>query len=120
MIGIGNGNPDQMIQLPDADIDPETIVLQVEDAWVTWQRVDFLVGLGGDAQVYRLDPVNGVVYFGDGLEGGKRPAEGRRIRIASYLFGGGAETNLPAGDIKDIVANSSRLTVRHEWPTWAG
>jgi len=122
LIGVGNGNPDQMLNLPDTNIDPESIVLQVEEnnAWTTWQRVDFLVGLGGEAKVYRLDATNGVVYFGDGLEGGKRPQEGRRIRIASYLYGGGEATNLPAGDIKEISVNPSRLTVRHEWATNGG
>ncbi len=122
MIGISSGNPDQMFNLPDTNIDPDSIILQVEEnnAWVSWQRVDFLVGLGSDAQAYRLDSASGVVYFGDGLEGGKRPAEGRRIRVASYLHGGGQETNLPAGDIKEIATNASRLTVRHEWPTKGG
>lgn len=122
MIGIGSGNPDHMIQLPDVNIDPGSIVLQVEEdnAWVSWQRVDFLTGLDGDAKVYRLDPVAGVVYFGDGLEGGKRPPRGRRIRIASYLHGGGSASNLPAGEIKEIGFNASRLNLRHEWPTKGG
>lgn len=122
MIGIGSGNPDQTFKLPDTHIDPASILLQVEEnnAWVTWQRVDFLVGLGADAKVYRLDPIDGVVYFGDGLEGGKRPPKGHRIRIASYLHGGGSATNLPAGEIKEIGFNASRLNLRHEWPTKGG
>jgi hypothetical protein len=122
MLGIGDGNPDQMIKLPDLNIDPGSLVLQVEqdNAWVSWQRVDFLTGFDGDAKVYRLDPIAGVVYFGDGLEGGKRPPKGHRIRIASYLHGGGSATNLPAGEIKEIGFNASRLNLRHEWPTKGG
>jgi len=119
---VGTGNPDQVINLPDTLIAPESIVLQVEEkgAWVTWQKADFLVGLGSEAQVYRLDAVSGVVYFGDGLEAGKRPTQGRKIRVASYLFGGGTAGNLPAGKIKEVSSGGSRLTVRHEWPCKGG
>lgn len=122
ILGIGTGNPDQMQNLPDINVDADSIILQVEEdnAWVTWQRVDFLVGLGSEAKVYRLDAASGVIYFGDGLEGGKRPAEGKRIRIASYLFGGGLETNVSSGEIKEISEHASRLTVRHEWATKGG
>lgn len=121
-IGVGTGQPDQTIKLPDNNIAPESIILQVEEdnAWVSWQKVDFLVGLDSDAKAYRLDSTTGVVYFGDGLEGGKRPPEGRRIRVASYLYGGGSATNVNAGDIKEITTNATRLTVRHEWPTKGG
>jgi hypothetical protein len=121
VLGVGNGNPDQLINLPDNLIDPNSIVLQVEEegAWVTWQRVDFLVGLGGSARVYRLDAVGGIVYFGDGLEGGKRPPIGKRIRIAYYLFGGGVEGNLAAGEIKEL-SSAGRLTIRHEVATQGG
>ncbi|TQV71505.1 putative baseplate assembly protein [Aliikangiella marina] len=121
VIGVGSGNPDQVVNLPDQRIDKESLVLQVEEdnAWVTWQQVDVLVGLGGEAKVYRLDANQGVVYFGDGLEGGKRPAKGKRIRIGTYLYGGGVETNLPIDSIKEI-SNGSQLTVRHEWPCKGG
>jgi len=122
LIGVGDGNPDQVLKLPDTQIDPQSIILQVEENsnWVTWQRVDFLIGLSGDSKAYRLDANNGVIYFGDGLEGGKRPPKGQRIRIASYLYGGGSATNVPAEDIKEIDFNPSRLTVRHEWATSGG
>ncbi len=122
VIGVGNGKPDQSMKLSDTLIDPASIVLQVEEdgAWVTWQRVDFLVGLGENAKVYKLDAVNGLVYFGDGLEGGKRPPKGKRVRIASYLFGSGSAGNLPADEIKELVEGSARLSVRHDWLTEGG
>lgn len=122
VVGVGNGRPDQIIKLPDTHVDPSSIQLQVEEegAWVTWQRVDFLLGFDGDARVYRLDPVSGYVYFGDGLEGGKRPPTGMRIRIASYLYGGGEAGNVKPGEIKELINGSSRLKVRHEWPLKGG
>lgn len=117
IVGLGNGRPDQIVNLPDRLIEPGSLVLEVEEegAWIPWQAVDFLVDLGGAARVYRLDAIEGVVYFGDGLEAGKRPPVGMRIRAASYRHGGGIATNLPAGEIKELSGGSSRLTVRHEW-----
>lgn len=122
IIGSGTGNPDQIIKLPDSDITPDSLVLQVEEdnAWVAWQRVDFLLDLGARAKAYRLDPLAGVIYFGDGLEGGMRPAKGRRIRVARYMYGGGSSGNIGAGNINELLDNSGRLLVRHEWPTSGG
>ena len=122
VIGIGNGNPDQAISLPNNLIDPASFQLEVEEegAWVAWQSVDFLVGLGGGERVYQLDPVAGQVYFGDGLEAGKRPPLGMRVRAAYYRHGGGVASNVPAGSIKEISNGSSRLSVRHEWPCKGG
>ncbi len=122
VVGIGTGNPDQVVNLPDNLIDPDSFELDVEEdgAWIPWQPVDFLVDLGGAARVYRLDPVAGQVYFGDGLEAGKRPPVGMRLRIASYRYGGGIAGNVAAGEIKELSGGSSRLSVRHEWPCKSG
>jgi hypothetical protein len=122
IVGKGTGRPDQLINLPDADVDPDSLQLDVEEdgAWVRWKRVDFLLGQREGSRVYRLDPTSGYVYFGDGLEGGKRPPAGVRIRIASYLYGGGNVTNVAAGAIKELSGGSARLTVRHEWPSKGG
>lgn len=122
VIGVGTGNPDQVVNLSDTMINPDSLVLDVEEegTWVTWQRVDFLLDQGGEARVYRLDPVSGYVYFGDGLEAGKRPPAGKRIRVASYLHGGGVAGNIQANEIKELASGSSRLKVRQEWPFSGG
>jgi hypothetical protein len=122
IIGVGTGKPDQVIHLPDTQIDPESLQLDVEEGarWVTWRRVDFLVDHGSEARVYRLEPTTGQVFFGDGLEGGKRPPAGMRIRAAAYRFGGGHATNVSSGEIKELVNGSSRLVVRHEWAFTGG
>lgn len=121
LVGIGTGQPDQVVVLPDQHIEAATLQLDVEEngAWVRWQAVDFLAGQAADAWVYRLNPQSGYVYFGDGTAG-RRPPSGNRIRIAAYLFGGGSAGNLPAGMIKEIVNGSSRHKLRHEWPLQGG
>ena len=122
VIGIGTGMPDQVVTLPDTSIEPDSLVLEVEEEgmWVPWQRVDFLVDLGADARAYKLDPQTGQIYFGDGLEGGKRPPVGKRIRAASYRAGGGRASNLPAGAIKELSGGSARISVRHLWSCTGG
>ncbi|HWV14429.1 MAG TPA: putative baseplate assembly protein [Cellvibrio sp.] len=122
VLGVGSGNPDQIIALPDSLIAAESLQLDVEEegAWVPWAPVDFLVDLDSSARVYKLDPVAGQIYFGDGLEAGKRPPAGMRIRAARYRHGGGAAGNLAAGEIKELSGGSSRLSVRHEWPCKGG
>ena len=122
LIGTGTGLPEQVLQLPDTDIDAASLELQVEEngAWSTWRGMDFTSGQGEDARVYRLDAASGLVYFGDGLDSGFRPPKGARVRVASYRSGGGNAGNLPAGKIKEIVDGSSRLRVRHEWPLSGG
>ncbi|QTF94231.1 baseplate J/gp47 family protein [Halomonas sp. BM-2019] len=122
IVGIGSGQPNQSLALPDRDIDTDSLYLEVEEngVWVRWQQVDLLAGQSPDARVYRLDAEAGHVFFGDGIVAGRRPAEGRRIRIQSYRFGGGAQGNLPPGGIAEIVDGSPRHRVRHEWPLRGG
>ncbi|MEW5755357.1 MAG: putative baseplate assembly protein [Pseudomonadota bacterium] len=122
IVGMGTGQPDQVVALPDRQIDANTLQLDVEEngAWVRWQRVDFLAGQDAQAKVYTLDAQNGYVYFGDGVTAGRRPPQGARIRAAAYLFGGGTSGNLPAGTVKEIVNGSPRHKLRHEWPLTGG
>jgi len=120
MVGVGTGRPDQVIDLPDRDIDPDSIELEVEEEarWVRWQRVEVLFGRPADERIFRLDAQAGQAHFGDGQHG-RRPPEGRRIRIASYRHGGGSAGNLAAGEIK-AVTGAAGLVVRHERPTSGG
>ncbi len=122
IVGIGTGQPAQSLALPDTDIDPGSLRLEVEEdgAWVPWERVDFLAGQDPSARVYRLDAAAGQVFFGDGVSAGRPPPGGRRIRIQSYRHGGGVAGNLPAGSVRSIVDGSPRHRVRHAWPLRGG
>ena len=131
IVGESSGAPDQEFQLPAASIEPETLVLEVEDEgrWDQWTRVDDLMTLdpdaddrakidaARDARAFQLDAEAGTVLFGDGVRG-RIPAAGRRIRVRQLRSGGGAIGNLPAGTLKTITATvqkgdsvSSRLVV---------
>ncbi|MCG6942870.1 MAG: baseplate J/gp47 family protein [Thiohalocapsa sp.] len=120
MLGLGTGQPDQVLDLPDLDVDPASLALQVEDTgrWVDWTGVDILYGQPDSAQVYRLDARAGRVHFGDGING-RRPRAGKRIRAARYRHGGGAASNLPKDSLKS-VASTPDLRVRQERPLEGG
>lgn len=121
MLGIGDGNPEQSVQLPHPQVDPFTLEIEVEEnaTFEPWQRVNHLAAANQDSRVYTLDPINGVIRFGDGVRG-KRPLPGHAIRVAYYRHGGGTSGNLPAHSISNMAPTLSGLTVRHEWPAQGG
>jgi len=122
IVGMGTGLPDQVIALPDSQIDPASLTLQVEEngQWVTWSARDFLAGSSPDARVFRLNPESGYIHFGDGVSNGRRVPSGARIRVTEYRHGGGSEGNLEPGNIKEIVDGSPGLRLRHNWPLTGG
>lgn len=122
IVGMGTGMPDQVIALPDNQIEAASLQLQVEEngQWRTWSRQDFLAGQSPEARVYRLNPETGFVYFGDGINAGRRAPSGARIRALEYRHGGGADTNLPAETIKEVTGGGGNLRLRHLWPLNGG
>lgn len=121
MLGMGDGRPDQVLQLPQRDLDASSLRLQVEEdgRWVDWERVEHFAASGPDSRVYRLDPAEGLIRFGDGLRG-RRPPAGMGIRAAVYRYGGGSRGNLPPGSIRELHGGRAVLRLRHEWPTRGG
>ena len=117
IIGESNGSADQEFQLPATSVEPETLVLDVEDdgRWDPWRRVDDLATVdpdadprisldaARDARVFQLDAFAGTVLFGDGVRG-RIPPAGHRIRARQLRSGGGSAGNLPAGTLKAISA----------------
>ncbi len=122
VVGVGNGEPSQALALPDRNIDAASLELEIEDenGWVAWQAVDMLAGHDADARIFRLDAEAGHIFFGDGLNAGRRPAAGRRIRARAYRHGGGQAGNLSAGSVREIVDGSARHRLRQPWPLAGG
>jgi hypothetical protein len=85
--------------LPD-DPSPETGV------WVRWHQVTDFYQSGPASRHYTLDPITGVIQFGDGLQG-KIPPVGRdNIRAVRYRVLDGAAGNTKAGTIS-VLRNPS-------------
>jgi predicted phage baseplate assembly protein len=136
IIGESSGAADQELQLPATSVEPETLVLEVEDEgrWDPWRRVDDLATVdpdadarlsleaARDARVFQLDALAGTVLFGDGVRG-RIPPAGRRVRVQQLRAGGGVAGNLPAGTLKAISAAAltgeavgSRLVISQPMP----
>lgn len=120
ILGSSLGEPNLTLALAETPVLPDTVELRVQEelgdeeraglpegavvtdperlpgSWVLWKRVDSLIGQGGDARVYMLDPGSGRIRFGDGRRGKIPPAGRDNIRCFGYQQGGGAEGNQPA------------------------
>lgn len=108
-LGLGAGEPDQLLRLANVPVLPASVRLAVEGepgspesaAWRLWRQTDDLLAAGPEDEVFSLDPEAGQVRFGDGLRGARPRAE-RRI-LVSYEFGGG-----PQGNVGIDAINASR------------
>lgn len=128
IVGQSDGRPDQVVQLPATNVDPSSLVVQVESpehGFVAWGLVDDLGAAHRDAEVFRLDPEAGTIHFGDGARG-RIPPTSMRYRVAFLRSGGGQAGNLPPELLKQITANDlagnlvARLNVSQPLPTHGG
>ena len=135
LLGVANGAPHQLyrvahtpviverVLVPGTSVEDENFELLVESGgnsgevqWERWTRVDDIFTAGEDETVFTLDPESGEVRFGSGLRG-KRPPQGRRIRV-SYLYGGGPEGALGIDQINKSSLLPGGLKVSNPVPTW--
>lgn len=123
-LGTGTGNPDQLYPFAHRQLQPDLrdVVLDVEESdgdWVTWTRVSNLAEGGRNDRHWALDAEAGSARFGDTVRA-RVPQPGQRIRVRPYLYGGGAEGNLPAGALSTLDVTGPQLTVRNPLPTAGG
>ena len=135
LLGVANGAPGQSFQVantpviierqlvPGTSAEGENFRLEVETLspgpetiWEPWERTDDLYAAGQDDPCFILDPESGKVTFGDGLRG-RRPPQGRRIRV-SYEYGGGPEGKLAIGKINKSSLLPGGFKVQNPVPTW--
>ncbi|MFI7124738.1 putative baseplate assembly protein [Nonomuraea sp. NPDC050153] len=62
-----------------------------------WQEVASLAGMGPDRRVFTVDHAQGLVTFGDGIEGAAVPDGFRNVRAVRYRIGGGPGGAIAAG-----------------------
>jgi hypothetical protein len=112
LLGYGNGSPFQELRLSQAPVLHGSTDIQVaragDQAWLSWSPIEDLALAGPDDAVYRLEPENGTIRFGDGLHG-RIPLPGEAIRCRAYRHGGGAVGNVGAGRIKRILSGTPEV-----------
>ncbi|MCB0124405.1 MAG: hypothetical protein KDE31_11155, partial [Caldilineaceae bacterium] len=67
LLGRGNGEPDQELQVATTPVLPDSVRLEVEvaeNSWVSWRLTNDLLAAAADDEVFTLDPESGQVRFG--------------------------------------------------------
>jgi predicted phage baseplate assembly protein len=112
VLGVSTGAPAQVFQLPQGSVDPDSLLIEVEETergYQRWYRVEDLAAISADpnvareARAFELDAEAGTLRFGDGVRG-RVPERQKRVRLASGRFGGGRAGNLAAGSLAEISA----------------
>lgn len=86
-----------------------------------WEQVSDLSTFGPDAEVYTLDPLSGIVTFGDGSHGAEVPQGFRNVRARTYQAGGGKAGAVGADAINSLLSSVAFLTkVTNPWPATGG
>lgn len=86
-----------------------------------WRQVADLGAHGPEAEVYVLDPLEGVVTFGDGVHGAPVPQGFRNVRARRYRVGGGRAGAVAAESISTMLSSVPFVTkVSNPWPATGG
>jgi predicted phage baseplate assembly protein len=121
-LGLGTGEPDQVLALARRPVLPDSIQVVVEGengVGERWRMTDDLAAARLDESVFALDAAAGLVSFGSGLHG-RRPPARRRI-VASYESGGGVAGNVAVGAIKSSPdVRLGAMKIENPLPTWGG
>ncbi len=88
----GSGLPNQRFRFKNAPVIEADIAVD----GIRWKEVTDLDGSGPGDRHYVLDRENGVITFGDGING-KIPGVGQEVRARRYSYGGGRTGNVMPG-----------------------
>jgi len=75
-----------------------------------WRTIDDLALAGPDDKVYVLDPLTGLITFGDGVHGAALPPGVRNVRALRYRVGGGALGAVAPGAASNPLGSAPFLT----------
>jgi predicted phage baseplate assembly protein len=104
IVGSSNGRKDQVFNALRTPI-VDNVLLQireVDDDWVTWNKVDSFANSGPASRDFTVDPSTGELRFGDGRRGRIPPPGANNIRLHQYATGGGRLGNQPAKAIAQM------------------
>jgi len=86
-----------------------------------WKQVSTLESFDSDDEVYVLDPLSGIVTFGDGVNGAPIPQGFRNVRAVRYQVGGGRAGAVAAETINTLLSSVPFITkVNNPWPASGG
>ncbi|WP_457622076.1 baseplate J/gp47 family protein [Persephonella sp.] len=114
ILGSSNGDPDQRFEIGEKNIqeilvyikepfkpEKEEYIEEEGNFWVRWSEVSDFSGYSSDSRVFKTDRINGIIFFGDGVNG-KIPPKGKNNIKISYRFGGGEKGNVQKNEINSL------------------
>ncbi len=116
LLGIGDGTPGQTFQLANQNVQPGTLIVNVQESpaidpqpLVQWTVVSSLDAAGPNDSDLALDPEAGTVTAGDGIHGRIVPLVpgGGQVVALQYAWGGGEEGNVAVGTITSLNSSAS-------------
>jgi predicted phage baseplate assembly protein len=109
------------MQLGATPVIPGSLIVSIDETPLTedddrppeesrWKEVDELLSHGPNDRVFTLDPVTGVVTFGDGRHGAAVPPGFRNVRAEKYEVGGGRAGAVADDEITTLLNSAPFLT----------
>lgn len=108
-LGTGTGQPNQVYNLANSQVLPDSVELEVEESggvWRPWKLVDGFFSSNENDRHFSLDAAAGTVKFGIGMHG-YVPQIGQRIRVKRYSYGGGVQGNVAPKTISKLSPNKA-------------
>jgi predicted phage baseplate assembly protein len=117
LLGVAEGVPGQRFQVKQHPVVPggAAAILEVSSAegWQEWKQVQDFVESGPEDLHFVLDAAGGEVLLGPGVREpdgvlrryGAVPPKGARLRLHSYLIGGGRRGNVARGAIRVLKSS---------------
>ena len=104
IVGSSSGQKDQVFKALRTPIIGDVVlqVREVDDDWVTWNKVDSFGNSGPESRDFTVDPSTGELRFGDSRFGRIPPPGANNIRLHQYATGGGRLGNQPAKAIAQM------------------
>lgn len=87
-------------------IDSSSPAGDAESSVARWSEVDELAAYSADDRVFTLDPLTGIVTFGDGVNGAAVPPGFRHITAARYKAGGGNAGAIDAESASTLLSSA--------------
>jgi predicted phage baseplate assembly protein len=98
------------LRVDQGGFDPATGAELSGDEGQIWTEVDSLLDSDGDALVYELDDLTGIITFGDGNHGALVPPGFRNVVAVSYQAGGGSAGAVDAQAVTTLLDSAPFLS----------
>lgn len=73
-----------------------------EEFWVLWQKTNDILSEKAESRVYVIDPISGVIRFGNDVNGKRIPWSNSQQVSVDYNYGGGSKGNLQTNEIANL------------------